>query len=170
MDFRTLAIVALAIAASAYDLRTRRLPNALTFGAALAGFAYQFALGGPSGLGLGVAGWLIAVALFFPFFALRGLGAGDVKLLGAFGAWLGPMSALYMAFYTGVAGGVMALVVVLARRRVVQTFSNLGSMIMFWSAVGVQPMPSLTLESSTSPRLAYALPIAVGALVALWLV
>ena len=168
MDFQTVAIFALAIAASIYDLRTRRLPNALTFGAALVGFAYQFAIGGASGLAFGVAGWLIAVALFFPFFALRGLGAGDVKLLGAFGAWLGPVAALYMAFYTGVAGGVMALMVVLARGRVMQTFSNLGAMLTFWSAVGMQPVPSVTLESSTSPRLAYALPIAVGAVVALW--
>ena len=168
MSLSTVAIIVLAVAASVYDLRTRRLPNALTFGAALVGFAYQTATGGLSALGFSVAGWLLAVALFFPFFALRGLGAGDVKLLGAFGAWLGPISALYMGFYTGVAGGVMALLVVLARRRVVQTFTNLGSMLMFWSAVGVQPMPNLTLDSSTSPRIAYALPIAVGALVAVW--
>ena len=46
MNFQIVAIIVLAVAASVYDLRTRRLPNALTFGAALAGFAYQLATGG----------------------------------------------------------------------------------------------------------------------------
>ena len=48
--------------------------------------------------------------MFMPF-ALRGLGGGDVKLIAALGAWLGPVNALWLGLYAGVAGVVMALVV-----------------------------------------------------------
>jgi prepilin peptidase CpaA len=169
METRTLVVLIVAIVASVYDIRTRRVPNLLTFGVAAVALAYYFAVGGVSWLGWSAGGWLMAVALFFPFFALGGLGAGDVKLLGAFGAWLGPAGAVYLAFFTGLAGGVMALLVVLARGRVARTFSNLWTLVLFWRVAGLQPMPSLTLESSVGPRLAYALPIAAGALTTLWL-
>ena len=169
MDIRTIAIIAVAIAATAYDLRSRRVPNVLTFGAAGVALGYYLTIGGVSALGWSAGGWLTAVLLFFPFFALRGLGAGDVKLLGAFGAWLGPAGALYLAFFTGAVGGLMAVIVVLGRGVFKQTFVNLWVLFLFWKGAGLKPMPSLTLESSVSPRLAYALPIAVGALTTLWL-
>ena len=80
---------ALAALACVSDLRTRRIPNALTFGAALR--AGRFTCHRRrDGRGRSLGGWLLGVVLFFPLFALRGLGAGDVKLLAALGAWLGP--------------------------------------------------------------------------------
>jgi prepilin peptidase CpaA len=164
-----LAVVLTALAACVFDLRTRRIPNALTFGAALCAFAVALALGGLSGLAWSMSGWLVAVAVFLPFFLLRGMGAGDVKLLGAMGAWLGPGGALVAAFFTAIAGGVMALIVVLARGYFAQTFRNLWAMLMHWRVFGLQPVPDHTLQTSRGPRLAYALPIAAGALVTLWM-
>jgi prepilin peptidase CpaA len=165
----TVAIVALALVASVSDLRTRRIPNRLTFGAAAAGCLFFLVRAGLPGLGWSVAGWLVAVLLFAPFFVLRGLGAGDVKLLGAFGAWLGPQNALYLALFTAIAGGVMALVVVLARGYLKQAFQNLWVLLVFWRFAGIRPLPELTLEKGRGPRLAYALPIAAGALTTIWL-
>jgi prepilin peptidase CpaA len=106
-------IVGLTIASIACvtDLRTRRIPNVLTFGAALAGLIYQFASGGMDGISHAALGWLVGAVIFILPFALGGLGGGDVKLLAALGAWLGPGDILWLALYTGVAGGVMALVV-----------------------------------------------------------
>ena len=72
------------------DLNTRRIPNGLTFGAALVGFLYQFLSGGLDGLGHAALGWLVGAVIFILPFALGGLGGGDVKLLAALGAWLGP--------------------------------------------------------------------------------
>jgi prepilin peptidase CpaA len=169
MNVPTLAIIMLAIVASVADLRTRKLPNRLTFGAAAAGLLFALVRAGLPGLGWSAGGWLVAVLLFLPFFALRGLGAGDVKLLGAFGAWLGPQNAIYLALFTGLAGGVMALVVVLLRGYLLKAFSNLWTLLVFWRVMGIRPLPELTLEHGRGPRLAYALPIAAGALTTLWL-
>jgi prepilin peptidase CpaA len=170
MTATTIAVLALAVLAAWCDLRTRRVPNALTFGAAAVALLFFLATGGLPAFGRSLGGWAIAVFLFFPFFALRGLGAGDVKLLGAFGAWLGPLGALYLAFFTAMAGGVMALVVVLARGYLGQAFRNLWLLLTFWRTSGLRPLPTLTLESGRGPRLAYAVPIAAGALMAvLWL-
>ena len=89
-------VVVVAVAACVYDLRTRRIPNGLTFGAALATVTFHGATGGTTGLMASAGGWLLGIALFFPFFALRGLGGGDVELLGAFGAWLGPVAVFHV--------------------------------------------------------------------------
>lgn len=170
MDIRTAAVVAVAVTACVWDLSTRRVPNVLTFGSAGAAVAFALWQHGVAAMGWSLAGWLTAIALFFPFFALGGLGAGDVKLLGALGAWLGGVSAsLYLACFTALAGGVMALVVMLSRRHLGQGFRNLGTLLLFWGTSGVRPLPELTLQGSRGPKLAYALPIAVGALTTLWL-
>lgn len=169
MELSNLAIVLLAVVASIADLQTRKIPNHLTFGAAAAALVFALVRAGLPGLGWSVAGWLVVVVLFLPFFALRGLGAGDVKLLGAFGAWLGPQNAIYLALFTGIAGGIMALVVVLLRGYLKQAFRNLWTLLIFWRVTGIRPLPELTLEHGRGPRLAYALPIAAGALTTLWL-
>jgi prepilin peptidase CpaA len=162
-------IVVIVTIACVFDLRTRRIPNVLTFGAAGAGFVFAGVMNGLGGLGMSLAGWSIAVALFLPFFLLRGMGAGDVKLLGAIGAWLGPAGAVATAFFTAIAGGVLALVVVLARGYLAESMRNLWAMLMHWRIFGLRPVPDLTLQSSRGPRLAYAVPIAAGALVTLWI-
>lgn len=166
---RSIAVVLIALAACVCDVRTRRLPNALTFGAAGAAILFWFVQVGTAGLFSSAAGWLAAVAMFFPFFVLRGMGAGDVKLLGALGAWLGLANTPYLACFTALAGGVMALVVMAARGYLGEGLRNLWLLVTFWRVVGVRPFDQLTLAGSRGPKLAYAVPIAVGALTTLWL-
>ncbi len=96
------------------------------------------------------------------------MGAGDVKLLAALGAWLGPSTILFVALYAGVAGGVMAVMVSVARGYMKQLFTNLWGLLIFWRIAGLQPMPGLTLRTASSPRLPYALPISAGTVAALW--
>ena len=151
------------------DVRTRRIPNVLTFGAAAAAILVHGIVDGASGVGMSVAGWLVGTALFLPFFLLRGMGAGDVKLLAALGAWVGPRETFWIAVYGSLAGGVMALALALSRGYLRTAFRNLRSMVTFWVLVGPRPMPEMTLERGEGPRLAYAIPIFAGALVAVWL-
>ena len=169
IDTPSLAVLGVAIVACVFDVRTRRIPNALTLGAAVVAFGFALLQTGFAGLGWSAAGWLIAVTVFFPFFALGGMGAGDVKLLGALGAWLGALNALHLVLYTALAGGVMALVVLLARGYLTQALWNLWLLLTFWRTAGLRPHPELTLQGARGPKLAYAIPIAVGAVTTLWL-
>ena len=91
-------------------------PQVLTFGGAIAGLVFQIVNGGWTAGAISLAGWAVAIAMFLLPFALGGLGAGDVKLLGALGAWLGPSDAMWLGIYTGVAGGVIAHRVVAGER------------------------------------------------------
>lgn len=162
------AVVVIALAAALCDVKTRRIPNALTLGATGVALAVHVLFSGWSGLLLAGSGWAAGFALFFPVFVLGGMGAGDVKLLAAIGAWLGPWGALWTALYAALAGGLMALVVSLARGYTGTAFRNLGTLLRSWLFGGIRPIEGITLKSSTGPRLPYALAIAAGAIVALW--
>ena len=167
-DFRGAVVLAVALVAVVFDVRTRRIPNWLTFGAALAALAYGAFDAGLPGVGTAAAGWIAGAALFFPFFALGGMGAGDVKLLAALAAWLGPSESVWLAMFAAMAGGVLGLVG-RARRGYLRTaISNLWLMLMHWRTQGLGPVPGLTLKDASSPRLAYAIPITIGVLCTLW--
>jgi prepilin peptidase CpaA len=106
--------------------------------------------------------------MFLPF-ALRGLGAGDVKLVAALGAWLGPMNALWLAVYATIAGGVLALIVAVCHGYLKRALANIWLLMQHWAVVGLRPLDTISLEGSNGPRLAYAVPIFVGVLLNLWL-
>lgn len=162
-------VVTVAVLAAGTDLATRRIPNVLTFGAAGAALLYHALQGGAPGLGWAMAGWAVGAAVFFPVFMLGGMGAGDVKLLAALGAWLGPQGALQVAVGSALAGGVVALIVIARARYLRTALSNLVQLFSYWRVMGVRPMTELTLASGNGPRLAYAVPILIGTLGALWL-
>jgi prepilin peptidase CpaA len=91
------------------DLKTRRIPNYLTLGTAVAGLAFNFMTQGLPGLGNGILGMLLGFAFLIVPYLWGGMGAGDVKALAALGAWLGPQLTLFLFCYMGIAGGVIAL-------------------------------------------------------------
>jgi prepilin peptidase CpaA len=165
ITFVVLGMVALA---AAIDIQTRRIPNLLTFGGAAIAFALHAWSGGWSGLGLSITGWLLGAALFFPLFALGGMGAGDVKLLAAVGAFFGPVGVLRAALFTVIAGGLLALAVATIRGYIGRALSNLWTMFAFWRAAGLQPVPGLTVDDTQGPRLAYGAAIAAGTFAAVW--
>ena len=164
-----IAVLVIAGLACASDLRTRRIPNALTFGAAGAAIVFHLTTGGVDGAVASVGGCAIGIALMFAQYALGGMGAGDVKLLGALGAWLGPTDAIWLVLYTGVAGGVSALVVAALRGYLGQACRNIWVLLAYWRLAGVRPMAEMTLDTSRGPRLAYATSILAGTVVTLWL-
>ena len=105
-----------------------------------------------------LGGWALGLVLFLPLFALGGMGAGDVKLLAAFGAWMGAWNVVQTALAAGVIGGVLALGLALSRNYVAQAFTNVWSLLLFWRASGLRPHPTISVEAGTGPRLAYAIP------------
>lgn len=164
-----IAAVATVLLGCLTDLAFRRIPNVLTLGAAGLALAFHLVTGGGHAFLLSIAGWGVAVLLFLPFFWLGGMGGGDVKLLAALGAWLGPWPAVVIAFWTSLAGGAMALVLAFATGYFLSLWLNLWRLAGYWLHAGLKPHPALTLDSPGSPRLPYALPIAAGLVVTLCL-
>jgi prepilin peptidase CpaA len=169
LNFSQAVAIVIAAIACVTDLRTRRIPNVLTFGGAFAALWFHAITGGVPGFAQAITGWTVGAVVFAIPFALGGLGGGDVKLLAALGAWLGPSTTLWVALYTGVAGGIGAVVVALANGYLRTAITNVSVLLLHWRANGLKPVHEISLAGSTGPRLAYALPIFVGLLATIWL-
>lgn len=157
-----------AAAACVTDLRDGRIPNALTFSAIVVAVIVHGLLPQGHGWAHVALGTLVGLAVFFPFFALGGMGAGDVKLMAALGAWLGAGPVILTALYGAIAGGVLAILVALRSGYLKQALSNVGRLLIHWGMFGVKAVPELTIERGEGPRLAYAVPIFIGLVVTLW--
>jgi prepilin peptidase CpaA len=151
-----------------YDVTTSRIPNVLTFMAAGLGLLFHAFAPAGSGWSHTLLGLLAGLLVFFPLFALRAMGGGDVKLMAAIGSWIGATSILNVALYGSVAGGLLAVIVAVRRRYLKKAITNVKMLLMFWWVEGVKPFPALTLESSEGLRLPYAVAIAAGLAVTLW--
>jgi prepilin peptidase CpaA len=162
-------VLAIALCACVTDLRSRRIPNLLTFGGALAGVLFHGITGSTHGLLTSTAGWVVGLIVFLLPFVLGGLGAGDVKLVAALGAWLGPRDVVWLALYAGVAGGVAALAIGLLHSYLSQAFRNIYLLLMHWRVVGLRPLHEVSLAGSRGPRLAYAVPVLAGLIATIWL-
>jgi prepilin peptidase CpaA len=98
------------LAAAAWDVRARRIPNALVACAALLGAGFAVAqLGVRNGLALALSGFVVGLVIWLPAWLLGMIGAGDVKLFAAGAAWLGPMAALRASLFAALAGGLLAI-------------------------------------------------------------
>jgi prepilin peptidase CpaA len=163
-----LLIVALtlAITAAVFDVREHRIPNWLTYPAIVLGLLLRGGLFGLKGLGSAVAGLLLAGGIMFLFYAVRAMGAGDVKLMAAIGSLVGPEHAIVVLLATAICGGVMAIVYAVYRGRMGATLRNLGSVLWFHARSGLQAHPELNLDNPTALRMPYGLAIATGTLYA----
>jgi prepilin peptidase CpaA len=97
------------------DLRWRRIPNWLTLSAFVVGVLIQVVRAGVAGLPVALGGAAIGLCLLLPFYVIRAVGAGDVKLLAAIGALVGPQALVSVAIFAAVLGGAIS-VVMLARQ------------------------------------------------------
>jgi prepilin peptidase CpaA len=143
------------------DLKTRRVPNALTFALTATGIAS--ATLGWSGINLkaSLIGLAVGFMLMLPGHIVGATGAGDVKLFAAIGAVLGPVDAITAFFYTALAGGALALYVAHRRRRLAITVQRTTELIVSGAANVVE------IESPNAHnRFAYVPAIAAGSLLA----
>jgi prepilin peptidase CpaA len=174
-------LAALLAAAVWHDLRTRRIPNRLVLGGALAGLAFQTLLAPGAGLfttpfgalGLldGLAGLGLGLALLLPMYMLGAMGAGDVKLMAMCGAFLGPRDMLGAALLTLIAGGVLALAVAVGSGRLAQVLSNLRLLLLHALVrAGTGGTARLDAPPVVTGKLAYAIAIAAGTVLQLLLV
>ena len=124
-------IVAVALAAIAgfTDWRWRRIPNWLTVSGLVAGIAVNGWIGAWPGVKASLLGAGLGLLLLLPFVLVRSLGAGDWKLAGAVGAVVGPGTLVNFLMVSVFVAGVMAIGLVIYKRRVGQTLHNIGQML-----------------------------------------
>ena len=128
---QTLWILPALIAAVAgyTDFRWRRIPNWLTVPGLVLGIVLNASASGWAGTKAALLGAGLGLLILLPFVLVRSLGAGDWKLVGALGAFLGPQRLITVLFATLLIAGVMALVLVIWKRRVGQTLRNIGHLL-----------------------------------------
>ncbi len=110
-------VIGASLAAALWDLRTRRIPNGLTGPLWLTGIAWQSWLGGMPGVLDGLLGCLVAAVPFVILFLYAGGGAGDAKMMGALGAWLGLAQGLVVLVAVVCAGAVIGLGYAMVKKR-----------------------------------------------------
>jgi prepilin peptidase CpaA len=153
---------ALVAAIAAYtDYRWRRIPNwltvpALVLGIAVNAISYRWPGAKSSLLGAG-----LGLLILLPFVAMRSLGAGDWKLVGALGAFLGPQRLIAVLFATLLIAGLMALVLVIWKRRFVQTLRNIGRMLAALFSLHL-PSQDLSLDNPQSLKIPFGIAAALA--------
>ena len=151
-----------ALAAALADLRFRRIPNWLNM--AGAGLGMLVSGLGPSGnwgqSGLGLA---VALAIGLVLYLIKALGAGDAKLMAAFGAWFG-LARLPAAFVAMMAGGALLAVLWALRRRVLRkTLVSTGAMLA--SAISGADLMRPQVGDTPSGKFPYGIGLSAGAAV-----
>lgn len=147
--------------ATIVDVRTRRIPNELTAAMAVTGLG--LAATGMSGVSLlgSAIGLALGFALMLPGHVFGGTGAGDVKLMAAIGAIVGPATVVTAFFFTAIAGGVLAIAVAAQRRRLGTTLAGTGKLV----AAPISGADKLA-EPIAARRFAYGPAIAIGSVLA----
>ncbi len=165
----SLVALAVTVAIAAWtDWTSWRIPNRLVAGSAAA--ALMLAAFAPDGIGLRqcFAGAAVGFALFLPLYAVKGMAAGDVKLMAVIGMYVGPWMVIDIALMTCLIGGVWALVVMALKKEagllpwlVLQWKAKAGR----WSMQVESAEPSVKADKQMIP---YGVVIALGTLAALW--
>ena len=163
-----LALVILLLIATAVDVRERRIPNWLVVTGMVIGTAFHALAPQGEGIGFAFYGLIVGTVVLFPLYALHAMGAGDVKLMGMIGAFLGTTGILGVIFATMIAGGVLALGMAACKRMLPQLLANLHNML--FQRRGRQTGAAIVGTIAAVPsvgKMPYALAISVGTLIQL---
>ena len=149
-----------ALVAGWTDWRSRRIPNWLTVPTLIAGIVVNSAAAGWTGAKESLLGVALGLGILLPFVLIRSLGAGDWKLVGALGAFLGPSRLITVLMWTILVAGLMAVVVIIWKKRVKQTARNLAHMIAGLFTLHL-PGPEVSLDNPESSKIPFGVAVAV---------
>lgn len=166
-------LVSLVLIASVYDIRFRRIPNWLVLSGLALGVGLNTILGGWLGARSSLLGFAIAFLVYFPLYLLRGMGAGDVKLMAAVGSIVGAANWFGIFIITALLGGVVAVILLLARGKLRNALWNVGFFLQrIVSFKAPYAREELDLSSPKSIKMPHGVVIAGGSvlfLAAAWI-
>ncbi len=154
------------LVAGIYDLRFRRIPNWLNLSGVILGLGVNTLLLAGHGFALALLGLGCSLAVYVPLYLIRGMGAGDVKLMAAVGAMAGPRNWLIIFIATALLGGLVSILFIALKKRFHQTWLNLAVIL---AELSHGRMPShrdgrLDVRDSRALRLPHGALIATGAI------
>ncbi|KJV05886.1 A24 family peptidase [Methylocucumis oryzae] len=163
-----LLLIVLLLLASCIDFFSHKIPNWLSFGLLGLGLALQGYCFGLAGFGASLAGGVLGLVLLLPFYLLKSLGAGDVKLMAGVGSFLGAESVIYAVAATIICGGLLGLAVLIAKGGMGPFLKRYTLMFQTLCYTGkIVPIPPALTEVAAS-RFPYASAIAGGTFYVLW--
>jgi prepilin peptidase CpaA len=125
-----------AVLAGLIDARTFRIPNLLTVPLLLSGFAYHAITGGGAGLQASLFGAAFGFGVIFVLYLVGGMGAGDVKLMTAIGAWLQAEATLHVFVVAALLMGAYSIVMLVWQRRLGDGIRMAQLALLKFSAIG----------------------------------
>lgn len=155
-------LIVLAIATFT-DLRARRIPNWLVVPFMAAGIVVSTWLQGWHGLGQSFGGLGLGILLYGFLFWMGGMGAGDVKLAAAIGAWIGPSQLFFALVVTAMAGGIMALGWAAFGGFLKDLFAGASNLTFGFGNAAVRQ--EMALANPLKRKMPYAPAIAIGTLI-----
>jgi prepilin peptidase CpaA len=164
-QFIWILTLALTILAALLDWRSRRIPNWLTVPGLLSGVVVHALIAGWHGTLFALEGASLALILLLPLVALRALGAGDWKLMGAVGAFVGPVMFLFVLMGSILASGLMAIVQVYRTGRVMETLKNMFTLVRGFFTFGLKKNPQISLDNPRLLKLPFGVAVAAATLV-----
>jgi prepilin peptidase CpaA len=166
-----LLLIMLLVLVTVTDIKSHRIPNILTFGGALVGIGLHILWAGSEGLLIGFYGFTAGLLLLLPFHLFGGgMAAGDVKLMAAAGAFLGPKATLIAVCSSLIVGSLLGIGFLVLRGGLMSAlrryFSTMKCFVVTGTFSYVPPHPS---EAAAS-KFPYAVAIAMGTVITLlWL-
>ena len=145
------------------DLRWRRIPNWLTYPAIPCAVILHSIGGGWHGARLSLLGTALGLGLLLPFVLIRSLGGGDWKLVGGLGAFFGPARLMEVLVWAVLINGIMAVCLIIWKRRVGQTLRNLGHMTAAFFSLHL-PGSELTIENPDAAKVPFGVAAAIAVL------
>jgi len=142
------------------DIRSRRIPNWLVLPFFCIGVLVSCWFHGWHGLGQSLGGAGLGLLLYGILFMMGGMGAGDVKLCAAIGAWIGPSQLIFALVLAGLVGGVMVLAWAVQGKFLGELFQHTGDLV-FGSK---QERGEAVLTNPMRRKMPYAPAIAIGTL------
>ena len=158
------AVTVFLIVGAVIDGIQLRVPNWLTLPMIVAGWIYSTAMFGWEGLGWSLVGTAVGLALLLPAYAIGGMGAGDVKMLAAVGAWVYGWNTFYAFCASAVIGALLAVGMVLVRGAVSKHYQQFKLILMEILTIR-DPEKLAEIAAERKPRmmlLPYGIPIAMG--------
>lgn len=155
----TVALVGLA---GVWDWRSRRIPNWLTVPGLFSGIIVNVVMTGWHGLTASLEGAGLALTLLLPLVLMRALGAGDWKLMGAVGAFLGPWPFLVILLVSTAISALMGMVKVVQAKRVKATLFNLIVLFQGFLAFGFRAHPEISLDNPGLIKLPFGVAVAAA--------